>query len=187
MCFGSGVECNEEKISMSSNFRSVEVWLELPKSAFVQLKNGLKILLFSVGVSISTPSYAYSDIEPTTQIIENNYQTEQDLFSSLSMHRADQMNSNDMDGFWTVAKEITFLDFKDSMVCYEPEDRQITYDILDKSGLVLHITQYLDHPKDQVVYSIEKDAKFLIAGHTPINNMGPHLDRVVKDLLKEIG
>ena len=172
---------------MSSNFRSVEVWLELPKSAFVQLKNGLKILLFSVGLTVSTPSYSYSDIAPTPQMIESDFQTEQDLFSSLNIHRADQMLSDDLDGFWTVAKEITFLNFTDSMVCYEPEDRQITYDILDKSGLVLHITQYLDYPKDQVVYSIEKDARFLMAGHTPIKNMGVHLDRVVKDLLKEKG
>lgn len=172
---------------MSSNFRSVEVLLGLPKDAFVQLKNGLKILLFSVGMTIPTPSYGYSDIEPTTQIIESSFQTEQDLFSSLSIHRANQMSPNDLDGFWTVAKEMTILDFTDSMVCYEPEDRQITYDVLDKSGLVLHVTQYLDHPKDQVVYSIEKDAKFLMAGHTPIKNMGLYLDRVIKDILKKKG
>ena len=97
------------------------------------------------------------------------------------------MSPNDLDGFWTVAKEMTILDFTDSMVCYEPEDRQITYDVLDKSGLVLHVTQYLDHPKDQVVYSIEKDAKFLMAGHTPIKNMGLYLDRVIKDILKKKG
>ena len=172
---------------MSSTYRSVEVLLELPKSAFVQLKNGLKILLFSVGMTVSAPSYGYSDISPTTQVIESNFQTEQDLYSSLSLHRADQMQSGDIEEFWTVAKEISFLDFTDSMVCYEPDDRQITYDILDKSGLVLHITHYLDNPKDQVVYSIEKNSRFLIAGHTPIKKMGMHLDRIVKDLLNEKG
>lgn len=172
---------------MSSTYRSVEVLLELPKSAFVQLKNGLKILLFSVGITVPTPSYGYSDISPATQVIESNFQTEQDLYSSLCLHRADRLQPGDVEEFWSVAKEISFLDFTDSMVCFEPDDRQITYDILDKSGLVLHITHYLDNPRDQVVYSIEINSRFLLAGHTPIKNMGIRLDQVIKDLLNDKG
>lgn len=192
---------------MSSNFISVKTLLELPKNEFVQLKNGIKILLFSVGFSVATPSYGYIDLKPEVSTetrvgdnlgisLENNdlsidseicYQTEQDLYTSLQLHRSELMHSNDMDGFWNVAKEVTWLDFTDSMVCYEPDDRQITYDILDKSGLVLHLTQYLDNPKDQVVYSIEKDARFLLAGHTQIKNLGEYLQQAINELLKEKG
>ena len=192
---------------MSSNFISVKTLLELPKNEFVQLKNGIKILLFSVGLSVATPSYGYKDLksEVSTESrvgdnlgisLENNdllidsevcYQTEQDLYTSLQLHRSELMHSNDMDSFWSVAKEVTWLDFTDSMVCYEPDDRQITYDILDKSGLVLHLTQYLDSPKDQVVYSIEKDARFLLAGHTQIKDMGVYLQQAINELLKEKG
>jgi hypothetical protein len=192
---------------MSRNFTSVKVFLELPKKDFVQLKNGIKILLFTVGLSFSAPSYGHSDVNPVqsteTRVVDNlsislvdndlslvpetSYQTEYDLFSSLQIHRSEQMQPGDMDDFWTVAKEIAWLDFTDSMVCYEPEDRQITYDILDKSGLVLHITQYMDKPKDQVVFSIEKDTRFLIAGHTPIQNLGHKLQLVVDDLQKDNG
>lgn len=192
---------------MSSNFISVKTLLELPKNEFVQLKNGIKILLFSVGLSVATPSYGYKDLKPEVSTesrvgdnlgisLENNdllidsevcYQTEQDLYTSLQLHRSELMHSNDMDSFWSVAKEVTWLDFTDSMVCYEPDDRQITYDILDKSGLVLHLTQYLDSPKDQVVYSIEKDARFLLAGHTQIKDMGVYLQQAINELLKEKG
>ena len=193
---------------MSSNFISVKTLLELPRNEFVQLKNGIKILLFTViGISVATPSYSYNDVKPEVSTearvgdnlgisLENNelaidtetcYQTEQDLYSSLQLHRSELMHPNDLDGFWTVAKEVASLDFTDSMVCYEPDDRQITYDILDKSGLVLHLTQYLDNPKDQVVYSIEKDARFLLAGHTQIKGMGVYLQQAINELLKEKG
>ena len=192
---------------MSSNFISVQTLLGLPKNEFVQLKNGIKILLFTVGLSVATPSYGYKDLRPEVSTetrvgdnlgislednnlaidSENCYQTEQDLYTSLQLHRSELMHPYDLDGFWTVAKEVTSLDFTDSMVCYEPEDRQITYDILDKSGLVLHLTQYLDNPKDQVVYSIEKDGRFLLAGHTQIKGMGVYLQQAINELLKEKG
>ena len=186
---------------------SVQTVLGLPNNEFVQLKNGIKILLFTVGLSVATPSYGYKDLKlevPTETRVGDNvgislednnlvidseycYQTEQDLYTSLQSHRSELMHSNDMDGFWNVAKEVTQLDFTDSMVCYEPDDRQITYDILDKSGLVLHITQYMENPKDQVVYSIEKDGRFLLAGHTKIKDMGVYLQQAINELLKEEG
>lgn len=192
---------------MSSNFISVQTLLGLPKNEFVQLKNGIKILLFTVGLSVATPSYGYKDLKPEVSTetrvgdnlgislednnlvidSENCYQTEQDLYTSLQLHRSELMHPYDLDGFWTVAKEVTSLDFTDSMVCYEPDDRQITYDILDKSGLVLHLTQYMENPKDQVVYSIEKDGRFLLAGHTQIKDMGVYLQQAINELLKEKG
>lgn len=205
MCVWSGVKCDEERIIMDIAYRSVETILRLPSEAFVQLRNGIKILLFSVGVALSTPSYGY-DVHAAKPIetrlgddidisLDNNvylvpdisYQTEKDLYSSLQQHRGDQMCCDDIDGFWTVAKEVSFLNFTDSMVCYESEDRQITYDILDKTGVVLHITQYLDSPKDQVVFSIEKNATFLAAGHTQVKGMGLKLQQEIDDLVRDNG
>lgn len=185
-----------------------EVYMQMPNEVFVKFKNGVKIFLFAVGMGLSAPSYGHKDIVPPvlneiqleTSDVEialaaNNidegavslYQTEAHLFSSLQDHRLDMMSKLDLDAFWTVAKEITWLDFTDSMVCYEPEERHITYDILDKTGLILHLTQYLEHPKDQVVFSIEKDDKFLLAGHTPIKEMGKKLQQVIGDLVREKG
>ena len=190
---------------MDITYRSVETILELPSEAFVQLRNGIKILLFSVGMALSTPSYGY-DVHAAKPIetrlgndidisLDNNvylvpdisYQSEKDLYSSLQQHRGAQMCCNDIDGFWTVAKEVSLLKFTDSMVCYESEDRQITYDILDKTGVVLHITQYLDSPKDQVVFSIEKNATFLTAGHIPVKGMGLKLQQEIDDLVIDNG
>ncbi len=192
---------------MSSNFISVQTLLELPQKDFVQLKNGIKILLFSAAISVVTPTYSYSDVETRVatetkvdknieiSLVKNEivkepslcHQTEQDLYESLQQHRSVQMSKADMDEFWTVAKEVALLDFTDSMVCYEPEERQITFDILDKSGFVLHLTQYMDYHRDQVVYSIEKDADFILAGHTHINGLGKYLQRAIGDLIKERG
>ena len=175
---------------MIYNYNSVEIWLELPKSAFVQLKKGIKILLFSVGLGLSSPLYGFNGLESTATEEKQPitaFQTEKDLFTSLQTHRAEQMKPDDMTEFWAVAKEITWLDFTDSMVCYEPEDRQLTYDILDKSGLILHLTHYLDNPKGQVVFSIEKDAKFLVAGHTSIAKLGIRLQQEVKHIVDSNG
>ena len=190
---------------MSYNFNSVEVWLGLPKSAFVQLKNGIKILLFTVGMGLSSPLYGFNGVDHTNEAqlvaiaespIESKtldehsdivFQTAQDLFSSLQMHRSEEMSKADIDDFWSAAKEVAWLDFTESMVCYEKEDRQITYDILDKSGLVLHLTQYLDNPKGHVVYSIERNARFLVAGHTLITELGGRLQNEVNRILKGNG
>ena len=188
---------------------SVRTLLELPKNEFVQLKNGIKILLFAVAgaSSAAPPSYGYKDVEPEVSTearvgedldisLEDNelaigtemrYQTESDLYSSLQLHRLELMSSDYLDSFWDVAKEVEELDFTDSMVCYEPDDRQITYDILDKSGLVLHLTQYLDSPKDQIVYSIEREARFLLAGHTQIKDMGLYFQQAINKLIKDKG
>lgn len=189
---------------MDRKFSRGEFYIKMPNEFFYKLKKGVTIFLFAVGSGISTPTYGHegiappaldevlletSDIEislatndPTEKTLLN-YQTVDDLFSSLQEHRADMMSDPDFEKFWAVANEVSYLDFTDSMVCFEPDDRQITYDILDKSGFVLHITQYLDYPKDQVVYSIENQSRFLMAGHTPIKDMGMCLDRIIKDLL----
>lgn len=193
---------------MNIDFKPAKILLEMPNEVFVSFKNGVKIFLFVVGMGLSTPSYGHRGIVPPslngiqleasdleislasvnkTECSQPIYQSAEDLFSSLKEHRIEMMEPSDIDGFWSVANEVTWLDFTDSMVCYEPEDKQITYDLLDKSGLVLHITQYLNNPKDQVVYSIEKDARFLLAGHTPIKDMGVKLKRAVNDLLKDNG
>ena len=193
---------------MNIQYNRGEVYIRMPNEIFVRLKKGVTIFLFAVGMGITAPTYGHEGIAPPalnevqlgtsdveislatndiSKISSGIYQTEENLFLSLQNHRADMMSKPDLDGFWTVAKEVTWLDFTDSMVCYEPDDRQITYDILDKSGLVLHLTQYLDSPKDQVVYSIEKDARFLLAGHTQIKDMGVYLQQAINELLKEKG
>lgn len=188
---------------MDINFKPAKILLEMPNEVFVNLKKGVKIVLFVVGMGLSTPSYGHkgivppslndvqleaSDLEISLATVKNIvYQSKEDLFLSLKEHRLEKMEPSYIDSFWSVANEVTWLDFTDSMVCYEPEDKQITYDLLDKSGLILHITQYLDKPKDQVVYSIEKDARFLLAGHTPIKDMGVRLKQAVNDLLKDMG
>ena len=175
---------------MSYKFNSIEVWLGLPKSAFVQLKNGIKILLFTVGLGLSSPLYGFNGVDnPEASDVHSDvvFQTEKDLFSSLQMHRAEEMSKADIDDFWSVAKEIAWLDFTDSMVCYEKEDRQITYDILDKSGLVLHLTHYLDNPKGHVVYSIERNARFFVAGHTPIAELGGRLRDEINRIVESNG
>lgn len=175
---------------MIYSYKSVDIWLELPKSAFVQLKKGIKILLFSVGLGLSSPLYGFNgeeSIAPAEKQPVVAYQTENDLYASLMTHRAEQMQPDDLNEFWAVAKEITWLDFTDSMVCYEPEDRQLTYDILDKSGLILHLTHYLDNPKGQVVFSIERDASFLVAGHTPIEKLGIRIRHEVDQIIESNG
>lgn len=193
---------------MNIEYLQGEILLKMPNEVFYNLKKGVKIFLFMVGMGIPSTSYGHEGIVPPVlnevqleaseveislasvnkcEGVHSIYQTEDNLFSSLKEHRYDMMTPSDVDGFWTVAKEVNWLDFTDSMVCYEPEDRQITYDILDKSGLVLHLTQYLDNPRDQVVFSIEKDANFLMAGHTPIKEMGVNLQRAIDDLVKNNG
>jgi hypothetical protein len=193
---------------MNIKYNRGEVYIRMPNEVFVRLKKGVTIFLFAVGVGITAPTYGHEGIAPPvlnevqlgasdieislavndiSKISSGIYQTEENLFSSLQEHRADMMTQPDLEEFWTVSKEVTFLDFTDSMVCFEPDDRQITYDILDKSGLVLHLTQYLDNPKDQVVYSIEKNGRFLLAGHTQIKGMGVYLQQAINELLKEKG
>ncbi len=190
---------------MKKNFKSVEVVLSLPHDAFVNLRNGIKIFLFSVSLGISLPSYCARDINPSLQTgtqldsdltisLDSNslsedikYQNKTNLFSSLESHRIEMMSDDDINSFWSVAEQIETLNFTDSMVCYEPREREVTYDILDKSGLILHLTQYLDKPKEQVVYSIEKDANFLAAGHTHIKTLGVKLQQVIDSISKEVG
>ena len=167
---------------MEKNYKSGSIYISMPNKMFVRLRDGIKILLFSVSLTVATPTYGFKETEPAEQA-ESFFQTAENLFSSLEEHRLNLMSATDIDNFWAVAKEVSYLDFTDSMVCYEPYDKQITYDILDKSGLVLHLTQYVDElKKDQVVFSVERNTRFLVAGHTSVEGMGKHLQTILNNI-----
>lgn len=52
-------------------------------------------------------------------------------------HRGNQMNPLEMDASHTVAKQVQEIGFTDSMVCYDENDRNVTYDLLTQKGLIL--------------------------------------------------
>ena len=69
---------------------------------------------------------------------------------------------------------------------YEPEEKQVSYHLLVKSGMVVHLTQYFTPPKDQVVYSIEHGDDLMIAGHAPIEEFGTYLNQVLAEYMSKI-
>lgn len=182
---------------MSKVFLHVDNWINEHKDYFVKLRNGLKIRLFAVamGTICTTSDYAYNlcvdneatDIQLSQTEISIRLESNQDrstqecspLYASLMEHRGNQMDLSEMDAFHTVANQVQEIGFTDSMVCYDENDRNVTYDLLTQAGLTLHLTQYFEEPTDQVVYSIERDGKFLCAGHLPINGFPSQLSEVL--------
>lgn len=187
---------------MSKIFLQVCDWTDRHKGDFVKLKKGLKIRLFAVavGTMCALSSYGYNlcagntatDIQlPQTEIsirLESNQDAvssiegDSSLYASLMKHRGDQMSSSEMDAFNAVARQVQEISFTDSMVCYDEDDRHVTFDLLIKTGMMLHLTQYFEEPTDQVVYSIERDGKFLRAGHLPINSFSSQLSEILRNI-----
>lgn len=89
------------------------------------------------------------------------------------------MNLSEMNTFRSVAEQVSNINFTDSMVCYDEVDRQVTFDLLTMTGMILHLTQYFEEPTDQVVYSVERNGKFLCAGYLPIANFSSQLLEVI--------
>ena len=180
---------------MSKEFVKVEKLLNAPNGILVKFKKGLIILLFAVATeAIAKPDYNYilGDIAPSSQVslpktevdiqLENNLGTEQNtmqLYNSLMKHRGEILTPNEMLGFWSVAKQVSEIEFQDSMVCYDEEDHQITYDLLTPTGTIVHLTQYYEDPTDQVVFSVEKDGKFVYAGHLPLYGFSTPLLKII--------
>ena len=180
---------------MRKEFVKIENYLNATKGIYVNLKKGLSILLFAVATEvIAAPNYNYTlgDCNSSSQVslpktnvdiqLENNFETNQSdnqLYGSLMMHRGDLLTPNEMPNFWSVAKQVSEIEFKDSMVCYDERDRQITYDLLTPNDTIVHLTQYYEEPTDQVVFSIERDNRFLYAGHLPFNNFSTQLLKII--------
>ena len=186
---------------MSYNFFRVETVLTMPKKIFVEFRQGIVLILMAV----STESVAASDYEGIMYDSDNavseitlqdsnirlsfnnnsaveaewKFQSIDDLSESLMMHRGENLSDEDMRDFKFVAGQLPEIGIKDSMVTYEREDRQISYHLLTKHGLVAHLTQYFNPPKDQIVYSIEQGGDFLVAGHAPVEGFGDYLSRVL--------
>lgn len=185
---------------MSKDFLRVDEWVHEHKSVFVKLKKGLRILLFSVSTStmvgITSPVSGYeynlcaentvTDVQlPQTGInlrLERNCQECVPLFNSLMKHRGDLMTRSEKDAFGTVAAQVSKIGFTDAMVCYDEDDKQVTFDLLTSAGVILHLTQYFEEPTDQVVYSVERNGKFLCAGHLPVNGFSSQLSEVVRNV-----
>ena len=186
---------------MSKVFLQVCDWTDKHKGDFVKLKRGLKIRLFAVavGTMCALSGYGYNlcaenpatDIQlPQTEIsirLESNQDAvssiegDSPLHASLMEHRGDQMTPSEKDAFNAVARQVQKISFTDLMVCYDENDRNVTYDLLTQEGLILHLTQYFEEPTDQVVYSIERDGKFLRAGHLPINGFSSQLSEILRN------
>lgn len=187
---------------MSKVFLQVDDWADKHKDDFVRLKKGLKIRLFAVamGAICTLSGYSYNlradnaamDVQlPQTEIcirLESNQDTgiisiqeRASLYNSLMEHRGEQMSPSEMVAFHAVASQVQEIGFTDSMVCYDGDDRQVTFDLLTQAGLILHLTQYFEDPTDQIVYSIERDGKFLRAGHLPINGFSSQLSEVLRN------
>ena len=179
---------------MRKEFVKVENYLNATNGIYVNLKKGLSILLFAVATEvIATPNYDYilGDCNSSSQVslpktdvdiqLENNFGTIQNkqLYESLMMHRGDLLTPNEILNFWSVAKQVSEIEFKDSMVCYDEGDRQITYDLLTPRDTIVHLTQYYEEPTNQVVFSIERDNRFLYAGHLPFYNFSTQLLEII--------
>lgn len=141
----------------------------------VELKiGGLALVLF---LSMETPFTQETSLLDSQQVvIENIIRTVniQDkrvdmLEKSLLRHQGEKLNSEEMEAFKYVAEEIKNLPFKDALVRYNQRFRYITSDLLMEDGLMIHLSQYFEQPTDQLVYSVERDARFLRTGHAPMD------------------
>ena len=187
---------------MSKSYFRVETLLKMPKEVRVKFRQGLVLILMTAGTEAAVASdyegtfqgrsYPVSEItlqESNVRLSLNNnlfpesarweYQTAEDLNDSLMTHRGEALSSEDMKEFEFIAKQLPAIGIKESMVTYEPEDRQISYHLLTKEGLVTHLTQYFNPPKDQIVYSVELGDNLLTAGHTSIEGIGDYLTKVL--------
>lgn len=160
---------------------------------WVPLRTGLTILLTVVATGTDAkPDYDLCDeeaIESSVTIPQTNIditlndnelsQDEGDFYTSLISHRGNLLTSQQEEDFLFVAKQVKKLNVVDSMICFDQEDNQITYDLLTKGGFVLHLSQYFEAPTDQIVFSVEKNDEFLFAGHAPKESIGEYLkDRI---------
>lgn len=90
------------------------------------------------------------------------------LENSLLSHQGKYLSEAEMSSFKNVVAEIKGLPFVDSLVRYNKEGRHITSDLLMDDGVLVHLTQYFEEPTDQLVYSIERDGRFLRSGCAPL-------------------
>lgn len=174
---------------MNKVFLRANDWMNDHKGVFVELKKGLRIMLFSVAMTAMPASgYEYNlcaectatqVVLPQTDINIRLERNDAPLLGSLMRHRGDMMTPSEMEAFRAVAGQVSTIGFTDSMVCYNEEDRQVTFDLLTPAGLILHLTQYFEKPTDQVVYSVERNGKFLCAGHLPADGFSSQLSEIV--------
>ena len=187
---------------MNKNFFRVEAFLKMPKEVYVNFRQGLVLILMAAGTEMTVASDYEGRMQdndnPVSEITLQNsnvrlsfnsnhisaetewkFQTVEDLSESLMKHRGDNLSDEDMREFESVARQLPEIGVKDSMVTYEQGNRQISYHLLTKQGMVVHLTQYFNPPKDQVVYSIEQGDKLLVAGHAPVEKFGNYLNSVL--------
>lgn len=141
----------------------------------VELKiGGLALVLF---LNIEVPFSQETTWSDSLQVvIENVIQTANIqekraymLEKSLLRHQGEKLNSEEMAAFKHAIEEIKGLPFKDALVRYNERSRYITSDLLMEDGLMVHLSQYFEQPTDQLVYSIEHNARFLRTGHAPLD------------------
>ena len=141
----------------------------------VELKiGGLALVLF---LSMETPFSQETTWSDSQQdVIDNVIRTAniQDkradmLEKSLLRHQGEKLNSEERATFKYVVEEIKGLPFKDALVRYNERSRYITSDLLMEDDLMIHLSQYFEQPTDQLVYSVERDARFLRTGHAPMD------------------
>lgn len=194
---------------MNKNFYLVDTLLKASKEVSVEFKKGLILVLLAIGTETVTASNyegAIQEIEnpvPEVTLQDSNirlsfdantgfsetewdFQTTDDLKDSLMAHRGELLSETELKEYSAVADQLPFIGIKDSMVTYEPEEKQVSYHLLVKSGMVVHLTQYFTPPKDQVVYSIEHGDDLMIAGHAPIEEFGTYLNQVLAEYMSKI-
>lgn len=102
------------------------------------------------------------------QVLPNQATKVEMLEGSLSRHHGEHLSADEMSAFKNVVAEIKGLPFVDSLVRYNMRERHITSDLLMDDGFLVHLTQYFEEPTDQLVYSIERDGRFLRSGCAPL-------------------
>ena len=187
---------------MSKNYFRVETFLKMPEEVRVKFRKGLFLILMTAGAETAVASdyegvmqdsdgpvseitlqdsgarlsFSSNHVSTETEWI---FQTADDLKESLMMHRGETLSPEDMREFEYIASQLPAIGIKESMVTYEQEDRQISYHLLTKDGMVAHLSQYFNPPKDQIVYSVEQGDNLLVAGHAPTEGFGEYLAEVL--------
>lgn len=141
----------------------------------VELKiGGLALVLFLSMEAPFSQETTWSDSQQV--VIEKVIQTAtiQDkradmLEKSLMRHWGEKLKPDEITAFKYATEEIKGLPFKDALVRYNERSRHITSDLLLEDGLMVHLSQYFEQPTDQLVYSVERDARFLRTGHASMD------------------
>lgn len=184
---------------MNKNIKSVGQYVAYTsylQKIEVKIKKDLTIILFAVSLG-ATASPCYDIYTPVVDVAEALVNTQTDLslslrdntsdisaklHTSLMAHRGNLLSTKQMESFHQVEAQIQCLNVTEVLVRYNDTKHHLSYDMLLDNQLILHLTQYFDQPMDQLVYSIERDDRFIKAGHAPIEGFGGFILKVVDEV-----